>query len=88
MTRYLPFCKKTNNCDCRKSVIEMFLSHQFIQGSQDTNIRTLLLQEQSKRPYGEIVDIALSIESAKLESFIKKTKFFKLLSRTVNTSLL
>lgn len=57
-------------CVWEKSVAEIFLRLLIFRGLRDTAIQTNILQETSKRPYGEIFDIASSIETVNLESLM------------------
>ncbi|XP_073837406.1 uncharacterized protein [Musca autumnalis] len=54
-------------CECKKSVAEIFLRSQFIRGLRDTHIREQLLQTPNAS-FKEIVDKATTMEAAKLDS--------------------
>lgn len=57
-------------CKCGNSIADQFLSLQFIRGLLDNDIRTRLLQDQTRHTYNEIVQIASSMEMAKTESLL------------------
>lgn len=55
------------DANCKKSVINLLLRAQFIRGLQDSEIREKILQ-QGDLTFEKAVDIALTIEAAKIEN--------------------
>ncbi|XP_054289850.1 uncharacterized protein K02A2.6-like [Macrosteles quadrilineatus] len=62
--------------NCERSVCDMFLKMQFIRGLRDNEVRVRLLQEKGNtQSFKEVVEMAISIEQSKLESYAIKPKY-------------
>jgi hypothetical protein len=53
---------------CKKSTNDTHLRSQFIRGIRDNDIRERLLQQKEDVTFAKVVELALAIETAKLES--------------------